>query len=191
MVRTFFTLLLSKEPGRNHAQSNLRLSLVKEDRTKEFTSMRRFQFEADIYETLNCVPMAVRRKLDRVGLKVGLDQWQSLSRAERLAICYMPAFSHDEREALRAVLVAAAMARFGCVPKELPVAAREEADPPSSVPLLLAARSKDAGYDLEDEVWRSLDEDERYALLKLGNGKMVSHNLPKALAEFLSRPPQA
>jgi hypothetical protein len=59
-------------------------------------SMRRFQFEADIYETLNCVPMAVRRKLDKIGLKVGLDQWQALSRAERLAVCYLPAESHDE-----------------------------------------------------------------------------------------------
>jgi hypothetical protein len=152
----------------------------------EFTPMRRFQFESDIYETLNCVPMAVRRKLDRVGLKVGLDQWQSLSRAERLAICYMPAFSHDECEALREGLVEAAKARFGCLPKELSEAAREEASPPRSVPILLATRSEAAGYDLA-EAWQSLDEDERYALLKLGNGKTASHNLPVALAEFLTR----
>jgi hypothetical protein len=157
----------------------------------EFTSMRRFQFESDIYERLNCVPMAVRRKLDRVGLKVGLDQWQSFSRAERLAICYMPALSHDEREALREVLNEAAKARSGCLPKELSEPALEEACPPCSVPILLAVRSKAAGYDLAEEVWQSLDEDERYALLKLGNGKTVSHNLPKALAEFLKRPPQA
>jgi hypothetical protein len=160
---------------------------MNEDRTKEFTSMRRFQFEADIYETLNCVPMAVRRKLDRVGLKVGLDQWQALSRAERLAICYMPALSHDEHRALREVLVEASKARSGCLPKELSEAARAEASPPSSVPILLATRSKAAGYDLAEEVWQSLDEDERYALLKLGNGKTASHNLPMALAEFLTR----
>jgi hypothetical protein len=36
-----------------------------------------------------------------------------------------------------------------------------------------------------EEVWQSLDEDERYPLVKLGNGKAASHNLA-ALAEFLN-----
>ena len=40
--------------------------------------------------------MAVRRKLDRVGVKVGLKQWQALGRGERLAICHLP-IDHDRR----------------------------------------------------------------------------------------------
>ena len=58
--------------------------------------MRKFQFEAEIYESLYCLPMAARRKLDRIGLKVSLEQWQGLSRAEHLAVCYMPANTSDE-----------------------------------------------------------------------------------------------
>jgi len=48
--------------------------------------IRKFKFEDEMHESLQCVPMAVRRKLDRVGLKVGLEQWKALDRGERLAI---------------------------------------------------------------------------------------------------------
>jgi hypothetical protein len=32
--------------------------------------------------------MAVRRKLDRLGIKIGLEQWELLGRGERLMICH-------------------------------------------------------------------------------------------------------
>jgi hypothetical protein len=48
--------------------------------------MRRFQFEADIYEALSCVPMMVRAKLDRVAIKVSLQQWLALDLTERRLI---------------------------------------------------------------------------------------------------------
>ncbi|WP_422300852.1 nitrate reductase associated protein, partial [Candidatus Binatus sp.] len=40
--------------------------------------IRKFKFEDEMHESLQCVPMAVRRKLDHVGLKIGLEQWKSL-----------------------------------------------------------------------------------------------------------------
>jgi hypothetical protein len=46
--------------------------------------MRRFVFEADIYETPSCVPMAVREKLDCVAIKISLHQWLSFDLSERL-----------------------------------------------------------------------------------------------------------
>ncbi|HEY6395351.1 MAG TPA: nitrate reductase associated protein, partial [Candidatus Binataceae bacterium] len=61
---------------------------------------RRFQFENEMSQSLACVPMPVRRKLDRIGLKVGLKQWQALSHAERAAICHLPADSAEERDAM-------------------------------------------------------------------------------------------
>jgi hypothetical protein len=53
-------------------------------------AMRRFQFEADIYETLSCVPMMVRAKLDRVAIKVSLQQWLALDLTGRRLICEAP-----------------------------------------------------------------------------------------------------
>ena len=45
--------------------------------------MRRFEFEAEMYETLSCVPMAVREKLDRAAIKISHQQWLALELSER------------------------------------------------------------------------------------------------------------
>ena len=63
--------------------------------------IRKFKFEAEIYESLNCLPMAARRKLDAVGIKLHLAQWEQLGRGERLMICHAPADSEEEQSALR------------------------------------------------------------------------------------------
>jgi hypothetical protein len=147
--------------------------------------MRKFQFEAEIYESLYCLPMAARRKLDRIGLKVSLEQWQGLSRAEHLAVCYMPANTSDECQVLCEVIVEMVKSRCGSAPKELPEESRRDASPPTLPPALLVERSRDAGFELNAERWDYLDEDERYALIKLGNQKVVSHNLAAALHELI------
>lgn len=147
--------------------------------------IRRFQFEAEIYESLSCVPMQARRKLDAVGIKIGLAQWQQLGRGERLMICHAPANLPEECEALRVFVAEATMNRAGSAPKELPAEARRGANPPPSPPERLVAHARSFGRNLTQDNWNALDDDERYALVKLGDVERPSHNLPAALAEFL------
>ncbi|HZO82722.1 MAG TPA: nitrate reductase associated protein [Candidatus Binataceae bacterium] len=149
--------------------------------------MRRFKFEDEIYTTLACVPMAVRRKLDRVGIKIALEQWQALGRGERLAVCHLPDTSAEEREALRLFISEAVRRARGEEPRELSEAQRAVADPPRELPSQLAERARMAGVKLDQAVWERFDADERYALVKLGTGNEPSHNLAAALAEFLAR----
>ena len=73
--------------------------------------IRKFKFEAAIYESLNCLPMAARRKLDAVGIKLHLAQWEQLGRGERLIICHAPADSEEEQSALRTFIEEVALAR--------------------------------------------------------------------------------
>ena len=47
--------------------------------------IRKFEFEADIYESLNCLPMAARRKLDALGIKVHLPDRAQQEPGERVA----------------------------------------------------------------------------------------------------------
>src|SRR5258708_39976645 len=75
--------------------------------------IREFKFEDEMHTTLACVPMAVRRKLDRVGVKIGLEQWKALARGERLAICYLPVERPEEREAVRLFINAAVRGGWG------------------------------------------------------------------------------
>ncbi len=149
--------------------------------------IREFKFEDEMHTTLACVPMAVRRKLDRVGVKIGLEQWKALARGERLAICYLPVERHEEREALRLFINEAVRRVCGEEPRTLAEAQRAVADPPMRLPALLAERARTAGVMLDQAAWERLDADERYALIKLGGSAEVSHNLAAALAEFVQR----
>ncbi len=148
--------------------------------------IRQFQFEAEVYESLSCVPMQARRKLDAIGIKIHLAQWQQLSRGERLMICHAPATLDDERAALRIFIEEATLARTGTPPKELGEAARRGARPPASPPGVLVVNARERGVELTQAAWNSLDDDERYALVKLGADGKVSHNLKAALNEFLA-----
>jgi hypothetical protein len=146
--------------------------------------IRKFKFEDEMHKSLQCVPMAVRRKLDRVGLKVGLEQWKALDRGERLAICHIPADSGEECDALSYFIRETMMRRFGIEPKQLPDSARVSAEPPVTPPNQLVAHARAAGFDLSRAAWMRLDGDERFALTKLGDVATPSHNLPAALTEF-------
>src|SRR5260370_24490197 len=67
---------------------------------------RRFAFEGDIHASLDCVPLAVRRKLDLAMLKISLEGWQRLRFAERLALCHLPVDSNEEIQVYREVMQA-------------------------------------------------------------------------------------
>jgi hypothetical protein len=47
-----------------------------------------------------------------------------------------------------------------------------------------------SGVELDREAWAGLDDEQRYALIKLGDVKKPSHNLKPALREFFSKDSQ-
>lgn len=147
---------------------------------------RRFKFEDEVHQSLSCVPMAVRRKLDRIGVKLSLDQWQHLTRNERLAICHLPVESGEEREATRSFIEEAVLTRSKSPAKALPEEVRRSADPPMEPPADLIELARVNGMAIGQAEWERLDSDERYALLKLSSGAKPSHNFAAALREFLS-----
>jgi hypothetical protein len=148
--------------------------------------IRRFKFEDEVHHTLACVPMAVRRKLDRVGVKVSLDQWQALAQHERLAICHLPTSSDEECAVVRTFLEEAVRSRAGSPTKALSDEVKRSAEPPSAPPGRLIENAKAAGVPLSQPAWDRLDADERYALIKLGGGVDQSHNFVTALRELLT-----
>ena len=147
--------------------------------------IRRFRFEDEVHHSLACVPMAVRRKLDRVGVKLSLEQWQALAQYERLAICHLPTASDEERDALRSFLEEAVRARSGSATKVLPEDVRRSAEPPAAPPAQLLQNAEAEGVTLSQSDWDRLDADERYALIKLGGGADRSQNFASALRELV------
>jgi len=130
---------------------------------------RRFNFEKDLCETLEFVPMPVRRKLDLAGVKLHLNQWQALSRVERLVICHFPVASSEEREVLAAFIREAVKNRTGTELAAIKPESRDDTPGPSQAPPPEVARLI-AELKLPDTGWSLFDPDERFALAKLARG---------------------
>ena len=141
---------------------------------------RRFDFEGEIHAKLACVPLVVRRKLDLSALKISLAGWQSLSREERLALCHLPVDTAPDIAVYREVLQGFA-ARAGVALSPL-----EPADPATWTAAAVALRLRDRlGDDAPGEAFAAaLDEEERYALVKLAEPKREVSKLRAALAEL-------
>lgn len=144
---------------------------------------RRFAFEGEIDESLACVPMTVRRKLDVVRIKVPLAGWRTLSRAERLALCHLPIDGEEERAAYRDVLRDFA-ARAAISLGDLPDPDAAKTWNASAVPETVAKRLAALGASLDDASWRRLDELERYVLHKLADPKRDDARLRDAAIEL-------
>ena len=140
----------------------------------------RFAFEGDVHETLQTIPLAVRRKLDLSGLKLSLAGWTALSRAERLAVCHLPVDSASDLEVYREALRGFAE-RAGH-----PVTPLEEGplDPASWGPGQVAAA---IGDRIRAAEWAALSEEARYVLVKLADPRRSPEKFNLALAELRSR----
>lgn len=144
---------------------------------------RVFAFEADFAGDLRCLPMAVRRKLDLAGVKLKLLQWHGLEEEERRRL-----LAWDDDDSAIAGLREWLLARSATLP-EGPARALEPAVDPewrsSAVwPEAVLGSCAQLGLTPQPERWRTLDELERFALLKLSHPGHEHRNLPRALAEF-------
>jgi hypothetical protein len=125
---------------------------------------RRFDFEKELYETLDLIPLSVRRKLDLAGVKLHLNQWQALSRVERLVVCHFPAGSPEERGVLGAFLRETVKRCAGTDVATMKSAAPDDGQVPPDVARLVAE------LGLPEKHWSLLDPDERFALAKMARG---------------------
>lgn len=75
---------------------------------------------AEITDELELVPNVVRTKLDRVGIKLHLREWQLLSLGDRRQLCDLPCESDDEVRHYAALLNAWVETATGHRPQALP-----------------------------------------------------------------------
>jgi len=145
---------------------------------------KRFEFEGEVHASLDCVPLTVRRKLDLAGVKISLDGWQRLARTERLSLCHLPVDSDGDLAVYREVM-AGFCERNGVATKPLhdPMVDGRQWNEPA-VPSPLRERARTLGAALDDARWSALDEESRYALLKLADPKRTPEKLQAALIEL-------
>ncbi|MBD3880858.1 nitrate reductase associated protein [Phormidium tenue FACHB-886] len=143
-----------------------------------------FEFEADFANSLRCIPMLVRYKLDTCGVKLKLHHWNQLSSAERQQVLVAPCESATEIQAYRSLLHQLVQSHLGEVPADLPVDDRPDWNNLAKIPESVQQQGEAVGTALSLEQWISLTPLQRFALIKLSRSNHENRNFLPALKEF-------
>lgn len=143
-----------------------------------------FQFEADFVESLRCIPMQVRFKLDTCGIKLKLPEWFQLSRSERQQLAEMPCETPAGIQAYRDFLCQLVQQRCGSTATDLAVDPTPDWMNETAIPASVAARAEAANVEVTATQWAMLSPLQRFALVKLSRSQHEHKNFPIALEEF-------
>ncbi|CVI63554.1 nitrate reductase associated protein (plasmid) [Agrobacterium leguminum] len=144
-----------------------------------------FDFELDFANTLRCVPMAVRRKLDLVGVKLSLRQWSQFKLEDRASLLELACETTDEIEKYRETLVELIGLRTRGSVTLIDVVNDAEWMNISAVPEAVIREAEAKGHKppLLSQ-WAGLTDLQRFALLKLTRSGHDNENFVPALREF-------
>ncbi|MFE1743719.1 nitrate reductase associated protein [Coleofasciculus sp. H7-2] len=143
-----------------------------------------FQFEADFVESLRCIPMQVRMKLDTCGVKLKLPHWHQFSQAERQTLVEMPCTTTDEAQAYRQLLHQLVVEHTGVPPSDLPIEPHPDWMDATKVPASIQEKVAEFGAILTPQQWAELTPAQRFALIKLSRPSHENQNFLPALQEF-------
>ena len=144
-----------------------------------------FAFEDDFVTSLRCIPMAVRLKLDRSGIKLSLRQWSRFAREDRLELLETPCGAAAEVAAYRARLVELVALRAQEAAKPLPEAPQALMELAEEAPPVVISFALSVGVaPPTTRQWRGLTELQRFALIKLTRDSHDNVNFVPAMREF-------
>jgi hypothetical protein len=143
-----------------------------------------FEFEADFVDSLRCIPMQVRQKLDTSGIKLKLSDWNHLTKDEREALVELPCSTESEIQSYKKHLQNLILERIGTPAAELPIEPHPAWMDAKSVPTNLQEKAREFGITLSPQQWAELTSLQRFALIKLSRPGHENQNFPKALKEF-------
>ncbi len=146
--------------------------------------IKHFQFEADFIESLNCIPMLVRMKLDTCGVKLKLNHWHQFSQSERQTLVEMPCATAAEVDAYRQWLQNLVTEKTGTPAKELAIAAHPPWLDETTIPSQVESKAREHQVTITGEQWSNLAPAQRFALIKLSRPSHENRNFLPALKEF-------
>ncbi|MBD2095501.1 nitrate reductase associated protein [Trichocoleus sp. FACHB-591] len=143
-----------------------------------------FQFEADFVESLRCIPMQVRYKLDTCGVKLKLQHWHQFTQGERQSLVDLPCLMEAEVVSYREHLQRIVVEHTGHAASDLPIEACPAWMDETAIPVSVQEKATETGVGLTLEQWRSLLPLQRFVLLKLSRSGHENSNFLPAMQEF-------
>jgi hypothetical protein len=143
-----------------------------------------FAFEADFVDSLRCIPMQVRYKLDTVGVKLSLQHWHQFSQGERAALVERPCDSPADQQTYRTHLQDLVSRHTGAPAKTLPIDEKPAWLRGTVMPEAVNQQAQTCGINLTLQQWTDLTPLQRFALIKLSRPGHENRNFSPALQEF-------
>jgi hypothetical protein len=144
-----------------------------------------FAFEIDFGGTLRCIPMSVRMKLDQMGIKLSLKQWNKLPPTERRQLVESPCDNPSETESYKEFLISL-IQKHAKAPVE--VAPMDKAPPwanRAAVPERICVWAHNLGVaPPSTKQWAALTTLQRFTLFKLTRPGHSNDNFLPAMREF-------
>jgi hypothetical protein len=143
-----------------------------------------FQFEADFVDSLRCIPMQVRLKLDTCGIKLKLAQWHRFKEEERQDLVNLPCETEAEVQTYRQRLQRLILERTGESATELAIDPHPAWKNAETVADSVQAKATEIGVTITPFQWANLSPAQRFALIKLSRSNHENANFLPALHEF-------
>jgi hypothetical protein len=143
-----------------------------------------FQFETDFVDSLRCIPMQVRYRLDTCGVKLKLHQWNLFTLADRAELVDFAPQTAVEIDQYRELLVNLIKERSGEQATLLTIATEPPWMNEAKIPTGLAEKISAANINFSLLQWQQLTTLQRFALIKLSGTSHEQNNFLPALREF-------
>ncbi len=143
-----------------------------------------FNFEAEFVDSLRCIPMIVRLKLDTCGVKLKLAEWNHFTQPECEQLVELPCEKSVEITAYKEHV---SQLIFQHTKNE---ASLLSIDPHPSwlndreVPSSITIKASESQVEISLAQWANLTPLQRFALIKLTRSQHENNNFLPALAEF-------
>lgn len=143
-----------------------------------------FNFEADFVESLRCIPMQVRMKLDTCGVKLKLTHWHKFTHQERQELVEMPCTTAEQIQTYRQYLQQRVIEHTGTAASELPIESHPAWMDATTIHPSVQEKAQEFGVSLTTPQWANLAPEQRFALIKLSRSSHENKNFFPALQEF-------
>jgi hypothetical protein len=146
--------------------------------------MTYFKFEADFVDSLRCIPMIVRLKLDTCGVKLKLAEWNRFTQTECQQMVELPCDRDSEIVTYRDYVSQLIFQHTGHEASLLSIDPQPPWSNDCEIPESVIAKATQEGVNIDLSQWANLTTIQRFALIKLTRSQHENNNFLPALKEF-------
>ena len=149
-----------------------------------YMSENYFEFEQDFVESLRCIPMIVRYKLDTCGVKLKLSHWYQFNHSIRQELVNKPCSKLEEIQSYRAWLHQLVIDHTDTPAKDLSVEKNPAWMDETKIPETVQKKAQEVGIKIKLDQWKNLTPLQRFVLIKLSRSNHENKNFLPAVQEF-------